>query len=76
LDASVIDMGGGASTLVDDLLSQGFLQVPVLDLSASALELARNRIGATGNSVTWMAGDIREVELPERTTARRVWPLV
>ena len=40
-DANVIDVGGGASTLVDDLLTSGFKHVSVLDLSASALEVAR-----------------------------------
>jgi hypothetical protein len=67
LDASIIDVGGGASTLVDDLLSEAFQHVSVLDLSASALAVARKRLGATGDSVTWIAGDIREVALPERT---------
>ena len=66
-DASIIDVGGGASTLVDDLLDNGFRLVTVLDLSASALVVARKRLGASGNGVTWIAGDIRDVNLAERT---------
>jgi len=43
--AGIIDVGGGASTLVDDLLGDGFSGVTVLDLSESALEVARSRLG-------------------------------
>ena len=64
LTANVIDVGGGASTLVDDLLSSGFKNVSVLDLSASALKVARKRLGAAGDGVTWIAGDICTVDLP------------
>jgi 2-polyprenyl-3-methyl-5-hydroxy-6-metoxy-1,4-benzoquinol methylase len=67
LDASIIDVGGGASTLVDDLLHDGFNQVTVLDLSDSALEVARHRLGVSGAGVSWLAGDIRNVNLPEHT---------
>jgi len=66
-DAKIIDVGGGASTLVDDLLSDGFAHVAVLDLSASALEVARKRTGTNGEKVQWIAGDIRHVELPEQS---------
>lgn len=67
LDASIIDVGGGASTLVDDLLHDGFNQVSVLDLSEGALEVARTRLGVSGAGVSWLAGDIRNVNLPEHT---------
>ena len=67
LNASIIDVGGGASTLVDDLLGSGFNTVSVLDLSASALEAVRKRLGAAGDGVTWIAGDIRTVHLPDHT---------
>ncbi len=66
-DASIIDVGGGASTLVDDLLGDGFQHVSVLDLSASALNVARKRLGSSGSKVTWLAGDIREVSLPQQS---------
>jgi ubiquinone/menaquinone biosynthesis C-methylase UbiE len=64
--ASVIDVGGGASTLVDDLLDQGVQNISVLDLSKSALEVAKTRLGARGDQVTWIQGDIRTVVLPEQ----------
>ncbi|WP_342616773.1 class I SAM-dependent methyltransferase [Rhodoferax sp. GW822-FHT02A01] len=66
-DARVIDVGGGASTLVDDMLADGFEHISVLDLSASALEVARKRLGVNGEKVEWIAGDIRHVELPEQS---------
>lgn len=65
LNASIIDVGGGASTLVDDLLSHGFKNISVLDLSASALDVARKRLGIGGSRVTWIAGDICVVNLPD-----------
>lgn len=66
-DSRIIDVGGGASTLVDDLLADGFEHVSVLDLSASALDVARKRLGLEGNKVSWIAGDIRTVELPAQS---------
>jgi 2-polyprenyl-3-methyl-5-hydroxy-6-metoxy-1,4-benzoquinol methylase len=64
--AGIVDVGGGASTLVDDLLADGFRGITVLDLSQSALEVARGRLGAKGALASWMAGDICSVELPEQ----------
>ncbi len=66
-NAQIIDVGGGASTLVDDLLIGGFKHMSVLDLSASALEVARKRLGPLGQNVTWITGDIRTVDLPAQT---------
>lgn len=63
-DAPIIDIGGGASTLVDELLEAGHEAVTVLDLSETALSVARRRLGATARSVTWKTGDITSVELP------------
>ena len=71
LDANIIDVGGGASTLVDDLLSSGFKNVTVLDLSASALEVARTRLASAADSVAWIAGDICSVSLPDQ--AYDIW---
>ena len=65
-DARIIDVGGGASTLVDDLLAARFSNIAVLDLSMGALEVARGRLGAIGDGVEWIAGDIRSVALPEQ----------
>lgn len=55
--ASIIDIGGGASRLVDALLAGGFHDLTVLDLSAAALASARKRIGARGEAVRWVADD-------------------
>jgi SAM-dependent methyltransferase len=64
--AGVIDVGGGASTFVDDLLDRGYLNVTVLDLSDSALDAARARLGERASPVHWICADITEVHLPER----------
>ena len=64
--SSIIDVGGGASTLVDDLVRDGHRDVTVLDLSAKALAVARERLGADSASVRWIEGDIRNVDLPAR----------
>lgn len=62
--AHVIDVGGGASMLVDDLLDAGYRNLTVLDLAESALAASRARLGARAQSVQWIAGDITQVELP------------
>ena len=67
-NAQIIDVGGGASTLVDDLLTSGFKHMSILDLSASALEVARKRLGVLGQNVTWITGDIRTGVAPIHRT--------
>lgn len=69
--SGIIDVGGGASTLVDDLLADGFRNVSVLDLSQSALEVSRQRLGSRSALASWIAGDIRSVELPDQ--AFEIW---
>lgn len=61
----VIDVGGGTSTLVDDLLSRGFSDLTVLDISDQALAATRERLGAAADAVTWLAADVTAAELPE-----------
>lgn len=63
LDAAILDVGGGASTLVDDLVSHGFTRVSVLDLSASAIDIARERLGPRADGVRWIVGDVTQVAL-------------
>lgn len=63
-DAHIIDVGGGASVLVDDLLDAGYRNLTVLDLAESALAASRSRLGARAQSVQWIAGDITGAELP------------
>ncbi len=57
----VLDVGGGASRLVDALLDRG-MEVAVLDLSAHALEQAKRRLGSRADEVRWIVGDVRTVE--------------
>ena len=56
-DASIIDVGGGESTLVDDLLAHGYQHVTVLDISETALAESKKRLGASAGRVRWMAAD-------------------
>ncbi len=63
-DAAIIDVGGGTSTLVDDLLDRGYSRVSVLDISARAIEAARERLGPRAAAVSWLTGDITRIELP------------
>ena len=55
---AIIDVGGGASTLVDGLLSAGYPRVTVLDLSGTALAAARRRLGAAARGVEWLERDV------------------
>lgn len=63
-NAPIIDVGGGASTLVDDLLSAGYANVSVLDLSGAALRAAAARLGVRGQSVRWIEADVKNAALP------------
>jgi SAM-dependent methyltransferase len=63
-DAHILDVGGGASTLVDDLLDRGFRSVSVLDVSGEALERARRRLGSKADRASWIEADLLEAELP------------
>ncbi|HYA39627.1 MAG TPA: class I SAM-dependent methyltransferase [Candidatus Methylomirabilis sp.] len=62
--ARIIDVGGGASTLVDDLLATGFRNVTVLDIASAAIRNARARLGKRADDVTWLEADITRVDLP------------
>src|SRR5512134_1547977 len=56
--AAIVDVGGGASTLVDGLLAAGYRRLTVLDLSRVALAAARLRLGAAAESVGWVQADV------------------
>ena len=60
----VIDVGGGTSSLADDLLSDGFKNITVLDISAAALKVAQARLAQRAAKVTWLEADITKVILP------------
>lgn len=66
-EAAVIDVGGGASTLVIDLLELGLKRPWVLDISAEALAHARKQTGARAAEVEWRVGDVTTAPLPEAT---------
>jgi hypothetical protein len=67
-DAAIIDVGGGASTLVDSLLARGYTDLEVLDISSTALALTRRRLGAAASAVTWLCLDLLSW-IPQRTYA-------
>lgn len=62
-DDPVVDVGGGASRLVDHLLDLGYTDVTVVDLAPAALAASRARLGDRASSVTWLAADARYVRL-------------
>jgi trans-aconitate methyltransferase len=64
--ASIIDIGGGDSKLVDCLLEKGYLDITVLDISANALERAKLRLGDKAAHVKWIVSDITEFKTEQR----------
>jgi len=62
--ASIIDVGGGESTLVDDLLAQGYQNIAVLDVSQTAIEVTKKRLGAAAEKVQWFVTDLVKADLP------------
>ena len=69
--ASIIDVGGGESTLVDDLISKGYLNVTVMDISRTAIEHSKKRMGSASSKAVWLVADVTNVELPAH--AYDVW---
>jgi ubiquinone/menaquinone biosynthesis C-methylase UbiE len=63
-DAAIIDVGGGASRLVDDLMAEGYIDLTVLDLSSAALAVAKQRLGKHADTVHWTEGDITRAKFP------------
>lgn len=55
---SVVDIGGGASTLADHLLRRGYTDVTVVDVSAAGLRQARSRLGPDAGRITWLVTDV------------------
>jgi len=62
--ASIIDVGGGESTLVDDLLAKGYHNLAVLDVSQTALDATRARLGKAGERIHWLCADVTQADLP------------
>ena len=67
----IIDVGGGESTLVDDLLARGYQNVAVLDVSQIAVDVSKKRLGPASESVKWLVSDIVKSELA--SNAYDVW---
>ncbi len=64
--AAIVDVGGGESTLVDDLLHRHYLDLSVLDISAAAIEFTKRRVGAKAKQVNWHVGDITRYSFGEK----------
>ncbi len=60
---SIIDVGGGESTLVDDLLARGYLNLSVLDVSPTAIDVTKRRLGHAAERVHWVIGEITNADL-------------
>lgn len=60
----IIDVGGGSSTLVDDLLDRGFRNLSVLDISSRAIVISRRRLGPRADLVHWIRDDALNAPLP------------
>jgi len=69
--ACIIDIGGGESTLVDDLLLRGYRNLTVLDVSQVAVDVAKKRLGDTAQQVRWIVADVTEAPLDQ--SAYDVW---
>ena len=65
-DTAIIDVGGGASTLVDVLVARGYRNLTVLDVSQTALDVARARLGEDATKVRWIAHDLLTWRPPRR----------
>jgi SAM-dependent methyltransferase len=61
LSSSIIDAGGGSSTLVDDLLARGYKNLTVLDISSAAIEATQKRLGRAAAQVQWLVADIAKI---------------
>jgi 2-polyprenyl-3-methyl-5-hydroxy-6-metoxy-1,4-benzoquinol methylase len=69
--ASIIDIGAGESTLVDDLLARGYENITILDVSETALDVTKKRLGLLAEQVKWIVADITKVQL--ESFAYDVW---
>jgi 2-polyprenyl-3-methyl-5-hydroxy-6-metoxy-1,4-benzoquinol methylase len=69
--ASIIDVGGGESTLVDDLLARGYQKITVLDISQTAIDVTKKRLKEAAETIQWITGDVTDVHLAP--SAYDVW---
>ncbi len=69
--AAIVDVGGGESTLVDDLLARRYQNITVLDVSQTAIDVTKRRLGPASELVQWIVADIATAQLPPH--AYEVW---
>jgi 2-polyprenyl-3-methyl-5-hydroxy-6-metoxy-1,4-benzoquinol methylase len=69
--ASIIDIGAGESTLVDDLLARGYENITILDVSQTALDVTKKRLGLLAEQIKWIVADITQAQL--ESFAYDVW---
>jgi 2-polyprenyl-3-methyl-5-hydroxy-6-metoxy-1,4-benzoquinol methylase len=69
--SSIIDIGGGESTLVDDLLARGYQNISILDISQIAVDENKRRLGSASEHIRWLVADITKVQL--ESCAYDVW---
>tara|TARA_B100000131_G_C18071431_1_gene594593 strand:- start:684 stop:1301 length:618 start_codon:yes stop_codon:yes gene_type:complete len=65
-ELSIIDVGCGSSTLVDDLIDKGYKNISANDISISAIKLIKSRLGERSSKVNWINSDILKTNLPHR----------
>ncbi|MBZ5552098.1 MAG: class I SAM-dependent methyltransferase [Acidobacteriia bacterium] len=63
-DSEIVDVGAGASTLVDELLDRGFDRLTVVDMAESSLNISKARLGPRADHVRWLKADARTLHLP------------
>jgi SAM-dependent methyltransferase len=61
--ATILDVGGGESTLVDDLVARGYRNLTVLDIAQNAIEHSKARLGAAADRIRWLVADITQADL-------------
>jgi 2-polyprenyl-3-methyl-5-hydroxy-6-metoxy-1,4-benzoquinol methylase len=69
--ARIIDVGGGESTLVDDLVARGYGNLTVLDISQTAINVTKARLGVLADRIEWLAKDVTTADLPPN--AYEIW---
>ena len=63
---AIIDVGGGASVLVDNLIKESFTNLAVLDISESAIAIAKKRLGDSAKNIEWFESDITQFDAPKK----------
>lgn len=58
---AIIDIGGGESTLVDDLVAHGFHDITILEISQIATDVTKERLGRRADAIHWIVGDVTQV---------------